>query len=355
MAQGNHALAHIDIEVNHRCNLACRHCSARVARSKHPDELSAEEIRQIIKTGHALGLRKVGLTGGEPLMDVSKTEAVGRFCVIDLGIPVHTHTNGTLVTAALCKPGAVLSLFESVSVTFLGGDAETHERMTQTKGSFEKSFEGARLIAAAGLPLTCYFIPTHGTCSGFLRLAEKLQAVGVNRIRAMALAPSGRARSIYGEAAPLQGEMQRFEKDLLEVSSRLGVHVEAGYCTRLSMPGLAVLAGHDQCMSGINRVHINSKGDVFPCTAASGVKELALGNLRKNNLRLDEIWANSELVNQIRLVHQGQVPACANCPRDPKCRDACTVNACGTMPEEERKGCPLVNGTSASAATGGKQ
>jgi radical SAM protein with 4Fe4S-binding SPASM domain len=309
------------------------------------DELRVEEICGILASAKPLGLLKVGLTGGEPLIDVPKTERIARFCLDELGVPVHTHTNGTLVTKQMCVPGAILSLFESVSVTFLGGDAETHERMTGIRGSFEESFNGARLIAEARLPLTCYFIPTRGTCEGFVKLAERLKTIGATRIRAMALAPSGRARPIYGQTAPDEKEWRKFEKDLLHISSCLGLHIEAGNCTRLSMPGLSVLAGHDECMSGASRVHINSKGDVFPCTAASGVEELRLGNLLEKGLELRAIWLNSELVRQIRLVREGELAACADCVRSPKCHDSCTVKACGTMSDQERAHCPLVNGS----------
>lgn len=336
-------LEHIDVEVNHRCNLACRHCSARAAKGRLPEELSVEEIKEILSKAKKLGLRKVGLTGGEPLIDVPKLEAIARFCIDELEVPIHMHTNGTLVTKDMCRPGGVLTLFEAVSVTFLGGDAETHEYMTKTKGSFGKTLRGAAIIAEAGLPLTCYYIPTHGTCSGFKELTPKLRDIGVKRIRAMALAPSGRARPIYGQTAPLDDEMREFEEDLLETSSKLGIHIEAGNCTRLSMPHLAVLSGHEKCMSGINRVHINSKGDVFPCTAASGVKELKLGNLKKNGSHLEDIWSGSEIIKLIREIHNGGISACAKCSRTPKCKTGCTVNACGTMSEETHEMCPLVN------------
>jgi radical SAM protein with 4Fe4S-binding SPASM domain len=144
--------------------------------------------------------------------------------------------------------------------------------------------------------------------------------------------------------------MRRFEKDLLESGERLGIHMEAGYCTRLSMPGLKALNGHEKCMSGINRVHINSKGDVFPCTAASGVKELRLGNLKKNGARLEDIWFESNIIRLIREIHNGGIPACAECSRKRKCRAGCTVNACGTMGEETRAICPLVSPKVRSAA-----
>lgn len=337
------ALEHIDIEVNHRCNLACRHCSARAAKGRSPEELSVDEIKGILARAKELGLRKIGLTGGEPLYDVPKLEAIARFCIDELEMPLHMHTNGTLVTEDMCRPGGVLTLFEAISVTFLGGDAETHDYMTKVKGSFDKALRGAEIIAKAGLPLTCYYIPTHGTCSGFKELTPKLREIGVKRIRAMALAPSGRARPIYGETAPPRDEMRQFEKDLLEAGKQLSIHMEAGYCTRLSMPRLAILGGHEKCMSGINRVHINSKGDVFPCTAASGVKELKIGNLKKNGSHLEDIWFDSEIIKLIREIHNGGLSACAQCSRKPKCRAGCTVNACGTMSEETRVLCPLTN------------
>lgn len=336
-------LEHIDIEVNHRCNLECRHCSARAGKGRAPEELSVEEITGILSEGKELGLSKVGLTGGEPLYDVPKLEAIARFCIDELNVPLHTHTNGTLVTEEMCRAEGVLTLFESISVTFLGTDAATHDFMTRVNGSFEKAFLSAAIIAKAGLPLTCYYIPTHGTCKGYKELTPKLQEIGVRRIRAMALAPSGRARPIYGQAAPGKDEMQQFEKDLLDAGRELAIHMEAGHCTRLSMPHLAALSGHEKCMSGINRVHINSRGDVFPCTAASGVKELRLGNLKNNGSKLEDIWFSSEIITLIREIHNGGIPACAKCSRKPKCRAGCTVNACGTMSEQTRITCPLTN------------
>jgi len=334
-------LEHIDIEVNHRCNLACRHCSARAVKGRSPEELTADEIKGILLKAKKLGLKKVGLTGGEPLIDVPKLENIARFCIDELEVPLHMHTNGTLVSEEHCQGGGVLTLFESVSVTFLGGDDETHDYMTKTKGSFEKAFRGARIIAKAGLPLTCYYIPTHETCRGFKELTPKLRDIGVRRIRAMALAPSGRARLIYEETAPAHDEIRQFEKGLLEAGKELEIHMEAGYCTRLSMPGLAILNGHEKCMSGINRVHINSKGDVFPCTAASGVEELKIGNVKESELNLEVLWQESPKLNVIRSVHSGLLPECDECSQEPKCRDGCMVNTCGTMDEKLQRHCPL--------------
>lgn len=338
----SYKLIHIDLEINHRCNLACRHCSAVAVKKKSAPELSENEIKKILAEGKELGLKKVGLTGGEPLFDIDKLEKISRFCVERLEVPLHTHLNGTLVEREMCNNAGVLTLFESVSVTFLGGDASTHDYMTKTDGSFEKAFRGATIIAESGLPLTCYFIPTHGITKEFKNLAVELEKAGVKRIRAMALSPSGRARPIFGETVPTEDEIVEFENDLLNAGKENNLSIEAGYCTRLSMPGLSVLSGHDTCTSGLNRVHINSNGDVFPCTAASGVKELTLGNIVNNGKSLKDIWFDSEKIKMVRQVQRKKLPECYSCTNKDKCFEGCIVNTCGTMPKEEYINCPLM-------------
>ena len=335
-------LEHVDIEVNHQCNLSCRHCSARAGRAiPAAGGLSIDDIRAVLHSAVPLGLRKIGLTGGEPLLEAEKLEEIARFCLDELGMPVHMHSNGTLVTEKICGRGHGLSLFESVSVTFLGGDAETHDQLTQTSGSFKRAFEGACRIAAAGLPLTCYFIPMKGNCRGFLALGEALHGKGIRRIRVMKLAPSGRARANYSETMPDANELRSFEDGLSRLGDELSMQIEAGNCTRLSMPGLRILAGHDRCMSGLSRVHVNFRGEVFPCTASSGVDELKLGNLRESGFDLKRVWVGSPLLKRVRCLKEAALSGCERCSRIVKCYDTCMVSIVGTMSSGERRACAL--------------
>lgn len=335
-------LEHIDIEINHQCNLKCKHCSARATSEKLPNQLTLSQIKSILKAAVPLGLEKVGLTGGEPLYDDDMLETLARYCVEELDIPVHTHTNGTLISTKHCSLDGVLTLFNSVSITFLGGDAVIHDAMTGVSGSFEKALNGTVICLENGIPLTCYYIPTHGTCHGFRDLTHRLSKMGITRIRAMALAPSGRARNTYLQSAPTEAELLEFQKDLLELGSEYGLRVEAGYCTRLSMGELAVLPGHGECMSGKNRIHINSRGDVFPCTAASGVEELRIGKLY-DGTTLANIWHCSELLMMIRDVHKGRMISCRSCLLDNKCEASCIVRNVATLVNIE--GCNLLSVT----------
>ena len=57
------------ISVTDRCNLRCIYCTAQlVPRLTHDDILRYEEIERVVQAGAGLGIKKIRLTGGEPLV-----------------------------------------------------------------------------------------------------------------------------------------------------------------------------------------------------------------------------------------------------------------------------------------------
>jgi len=335
-------LEHIDIEINHECNLNCMHCSASAGTEKSDNALNTEEIEKILSSAKYMGLIRVGLTGGEPLINLEKLSTVAYMCRDQLGLPLHIHTNGTLVTQEMVGQTGILTLFEAISITFLGANAQTHDEVTRQTGSFESALQSTQILVDAGLPLTCFFVPIHSRFNSFDSLAEKLADIGVEKIRVLALAPSGRARSIFSEAVPNHNEIAQLERVLQEVRKHYGMCVEAGYCTRILIRQLTVLSGHEKCTSGLNRLHINFEGNVFPCTAASGVEELMIGNVRESELNLEVLWQESPKLNVIRSMHSGLLTECDECSQETKCRNGCMVNTCGTAKEKLQINCPLL-------------
>ncbi len=60
---------YIRISVTDRCNLRCAYCTAEsVPRLPHDEILSYEEILRVVHAAVGLGMRRVRLTGGEPLV-----------------------------------------------------------------------------------------------------------------------------------------------------------------------------------------------------------------------------------------------------------------------------------------------
>lgn len=63
-------ITYLRISLTDKCNLRCKYCMPEegVALKSHNDILSIEEISEIVKASAQLGIKKIRLTGGEPLL-----------------------------------------------------------------------------------------------------------------------------------------------------------------------------------------------------------------------------------------------------------------------------------------------
>lgn len=87
------------ISVTDRCNLRCRYCMPEegIECTSHEDILTFEEILQIAEAGAEIGIRKIKITGGEPLVRkgvISLVEALKKVPGIE---EVTMTTNGVLL------------------------------------------------------------------------------------------------------------------------------------------------------------------------------------------------------------------------------------------------------------------
>ena len=65
----NRTIDYMRISVTDRCNLRCKYCMPDGIRSVPMEEiLTYEEITQIVKAAAELGINRIKLTGGEPLV-----------------------------------------------------------------------------------------------------------------------------------------------------------------------------------------------------------------------------------------------------------------------------------------------
>ena len=66
----NRHLNYLRISITDRCNLKCIYCVPRdhITRLSHAEILTYEEILRLVKVGIQLGISKVRVTGGEPLV-----------------------------------------------------------------------------------------------------------------------------------------------------------------------------------------------------------------------------------------------------------------------------------------------
>ena len=156
------AITDLRVSVTDRCNYKCVYCRTGNDGPQYSD-LPIADYARLIRIFVDLGIEKVRLTGGEPLLRKGLLELVqevsslrSRFTPAGLplsgaGVPldVAITTNGHLL-AELAEPLAAAGL-SRITVSMDAVDSATFSRITRVPNSFEKVLAGIRAARAAGL------------------------------------------------------------------------------------------------------------------------------------------------------------------------------------------------------------
>ncbi len=103
-------ITYLRVSVTDRCNLRCLYCSSKDRFSWLPPEeiLTYEELLRVVKIGLKLGIRKIRLTGGEPLLRRGFVKFVAELSRFEGLEDLALTTNGVLLAemaSALKKAG----------------------------------------------------------------------------------------------------------------------------------------------------------------------------------------------------------------------------------------------------------
>jgi len=143
------------VSVTDRCNFRCVYCMPKeVFGSDHAflpraEILHFEEIERIVRAGVALGVRKVRLTGGEPLVRKNLEHLVGLLARIE-GIEDLTLTTNASLLATRAQVLADAGLHR-VTVSLDALDDPTFQAMNDVGFPVSRVLEGIAAAEAAGL------------------------------------------------------------------------------------------------------------------------------------------------------------------------------------------------------------
>lgn len=94
----NRRVSYVRISVTDRCNLRCHYCSSSdFSFISHNNILRYEEILHLLEIMAKMGVDKVRLTGGEPLVRRGLDELIARINLIDGIRDISLTTNGVLL------------------------------------------------------------------------------------------------------------------------------------------------------------------------------------------------------------------------------------------------------------------
>jgi cyclic pyranopterin phosphate synthase len=255
-------ISYLRVSITDLCNLRCRYCMPEgVCQKSHNDILSFEEITEIVTAAAQLGVKKVRITGGEPLV----RRGVVDLCRMVAAVPgireVALTTNGTLLEeyAQPLKEAGVNRV--NISLDTLQPD---RYRDITGRGNLEDALRGIEAAHKAGLaPLKVNTVLIGGfnddEISNFVELTRNRPI----ELRFIELMPMGGA---FGKEAYLPGD-----EVLRRVSELQPVETEKGSVARLyRLPdgqgkvGLISPLSRHFCAT-CNRLRLTSEGNLKPC------------------------------------------------------------------------------------------
>ena len=149
----NRRINYLLVSVTDRCNLRCTYCmpEAGIELKSHADILTYEKIVRIVAAAAKMGIHKVRLTGGEPLVRKNISFLVHELKGIPWISEVSMTSNGTL----LDRQAAELKLagLDRLNISLDTLDAGKYRRITRN-GEIEKAFAGIAAAQLAGFRAT---------------------------------------------------------------------------------------------------------------------------------------------------------------------------------------------------------
>jgi len=181
--QFNRPLRDLRISVTDRCNFRCPYCMPKEVFGagypflRDPQLMTLNELTRIVRAFQALGVDKVRLTGGEPLLRADVPELV-RILKQELGVKdVALTTNGWLLEKL--APALRAAGLDRLNVSVDALDDTTAGKLNGLGFSVERVLRGIDAAAALGFPIKINTVVQRGVNDGeLLTLCEYFRARG---------------------------------------------------------------------------------------------------------------------------------------------------------------------------------
>ena len=264
--QYNRKIDYLRISVTDRCNSRCQYCmpASGVEFKPHEDILSFEEIYKIAKVFVDLGVKKIRLTGGEPLVRKDIVRLVKKLSALK-GLEQLTMTTNGLLLKKYAKDLKAAGLTR-VNISIDSLDDKKYNLMT-LGSSLKKVFEGIEAVKAVNLlPIKLNVVLIKGfndnEIKDFVELTKN-DAIDVRFIELMTLGSNRKwAKKRFVSNMKVIEEMPELERiNKKDQSSPADYYQIEGYKGRVGLINPITCKFCDAC----NRVRLTSTGHLKLC------------------------------------------------------------------------------------------
>lgn len=286
-----------------RCNLTCKHCYSISADTDFPNELSTEQVFEVMDDLKQFRVPVLILSGGEPLLRPDIFEIAHHAKA--MGFYTALSTNGTLIDERNIDRIAAVE-FDYLGIS-IDGIADTHDRFRRKEGAFDASMRGLRLCRDLGIKVGLRFTMTRDNAEELPQLLDLMDEERIDKFYFSHLNYAGRGNKNRKDDVFLNTTRWAmdllFERTLIDTRSGRGTEFVSGnndadgvymlHWTEKHFPEqvdhirqkLVQWGGNS---SGVNISNIDNQGNVHPDTMWWNYN---LGNVKDRPF--SEIWQDT--------------------------------------------------------------
>jgi len=330
----NYILKNIDyypffcnLQITEKCNLNCLHCGFSSGK-KHKEELTFQELAELINELSHLKCERIQLTGGEPLVR-NDWRAIAEH-VSNLGIEVTLMSNGYQISAGIAKE------IKDSGITMVGisidGLEDSHNRIRNNPNSYERSLRAIDYLNDNEVPVSVLSTINRYNIDELEDLRHVLIQHNVISWRLQIPSLMGRMQNLK-HIMPTAKDIKKINSFIANSRKDTRIMVIPGDSIGYFGPYEKVIrnVGGDLpyftgCYAGCLSVAIESNGNVKGCLALP--PELCEGNIRETPLK--DIWFREEAFSYNRKFDVSMLDGlCKECEFGEICRAGCKSCAYG--------------------------
>ncbi len=286
------AITDLRVSVTDRCNFRCVYCRTGNDGAQYSELPHADYLR-MIRLFVSLGIEKVRLTGGEPLLRAGLVDMVRELSELRPAfadsasdrLDIALTTNGHLL-AGLAQPLKDAGL-SRITVSMDAVDPETFAAITRVPRSFDRVLAGIRAAAAAGLgPVKVNCVLLRGFNDAQIEaFAEFSRREGRHRpLHRVDAARRSLRRTRRAHLEPRSGRHagrdrrppQRFYRPLVELPPNAASETARRYTFADGMGEIGIIAPVSRPFCGhCSRIRLTSDGKIRTCLFSQTDHDLA--------------------------------------------------------------------------------
>ncbi len=297
------------------CQSLCKTCHIGEVFQKNPaiakDDLTIGEIEQMFKNIGPVFF--FNISGGEPYLRKEIVEIVKLACKHLTPKVIHIPTNALMPAHIAAKTEEMLvwmsaNGYGSIPLTIkpsFDGVGKQHDIIRGVEGNFEKLMETYKLLKGLSnkyknLQVGLGTVISNFNVNDIKPIADFAHTLDpetyINEVAEQRTEMFNTSDTITPDADAYAGAISYFAKKTRELMSGKKGLARLIYAFRLVYYNLVIdiLRQKTQvipCYAGISNVHINAKGQVWPCCVLGYDKPL--GNMRENGFDFKKIWHSS--------------------------------------------------------------